>query len=156
MSPYSEQYIVSHSLSINLKPWKKNHSFVFSFCLFKVLTFQILSFQILTWIFKIIETQNPEMHGHLWNADVYNPNRLVHYVHVCWLLPAFIFTFAFCKTVTVAFEQCGSLLLRHDCIVWGAFTPSLFEVIQMKSWTTCDRVCLSGKENAIQTLMSNK
>lgn len=69
---------------------------MFSFCPFKVLTFQILSFEILTWIFQITETQNPEMHGQLWNADVYNPNPLVYYVHVCCLLTVACFYIYFC------------------------------------------------------------
>lgn len=53
---------------------------MFSFCLSKVLTFQILSFQILTWICQITKSQNLDMHGHLWNADVYNLNPVLLFV----------------------------------------------------------------------------
>lgn len=67
VSLYSEQY--SQSLPLYKSETLKEKSLLHVF----LLCFQSSPskyFQILTWIFQICETQNPEMHGHLWNADV--------------------------------------------------------------------------------------
>lgn len=82
VSPYSEQY--SQSLPLYKSETLRETSLLHVF----LLSFQSphlpnpISFQILTWISQITETQNPEMHGHLWNADVYKPNPLV-YTYMC-------------------------------------------------------------------------
>ncbi len=110
--------IVSHTLSINLKPWNLERKITpscFPFVFSKSSPSKMLSFQILTRIFQIIETQNPEMHGHLWNADVYNPNPLVYYVLYMFVDCCLLYFCLQWNCVTVAFAQCGSLLVRFEC-----------------------------------------
>lgn len=132
--------IVSHSLSINLKPWKKkNHSFLFSFCLLPK------SSPSKSYPFKSspesVRLQNPEMHGHLWNADVYNlksscPPCTWLFVVACFL-----------KLLLLSLELCSYLdsviaLVRFECVyVWGAFTPHRESCWQCDSCCVC--VCVS-------------
>lgn len=95
VSPYSEQYSQSLPLYKSETLKEKNHSLLFPFVFPKV-TFQNLSF-----INSHLNLNPPppptppkKMHGHLWNADVYYPNLLVHCV-TC-LLTVACFHLYFC------------------------------------------------------------
>lgn len=57
---------------------------------------------------------------------------------------------------TVALAQCGSLLVGFGCVDWGAFTPCLFDVIQINSVSICSSACLNGEKTGNQALMCNK
>lgn len=91
------------------------------------------------------------MHGHLWNADVYQPNPLV-YMYVCWLLPAFMFICALSQTM-----QHLHSVVDFKCVVLGAFTPvDLSNSNQVLGIFHRCPVNLNKKKNVIETLMYNK
>lgn len=110
--------IVSHSLSINLRPWEKNHSFMFSFCLFKALTFQILS--------------NPHLNfSDYWNPEPWNawsplkcrclPTKSSR-IYVRLLVVACFYVYLCLKSNYATFAQRGGLqVCSFGCIHTGWF-----------------------------------
>ena len=134
--------IVSHSLSINLEPWKKKSLLhVFPFVFSKSSPSKSYPFKSSPELFS--DYWNPELHGHLWNAVVYNPNPLVYYVHVCWLLPAFL------HLPLVELCNCGEVWM---CSSGCSHTESARSHSDEDSSIRCS-ICLSREEKCHSNLI---
>lgn len=116
MSPDSEQYSQSLPLYKSETSEEKPLSPV-SPLSFQFLTAPILSFQIHTWVFQVTETQNPKKCMVTYEMQMSTTQTLLSTVYMfvdcCLLLYA-----------TVAFAECGSLLVRFLMCSLGCFHTS--------------------------------
>lgn len=121
VSPDSEQYIVSHSLSINLRPWEKKsllHVFLLSFQSPHLPNPLKSSPEFLRLLksrtLKCMVTSEMQM----------STNQILSSICTCLSVVAcfYVYLCLLWRYVNATFAQRGGLQVRFKCVVLGAFT----------------------------------